>query len=126
MSGAPEKEALASKYAHHAKDQAQLGKAVEAATGGLVKRHTFLPSGRSVFTVVGSSSDEFIDPKKSFCSCESYFYSVLSGKSEFCYHLLAYKIADESGLLREVRFDDEEYDDFLKLLAGDVLSSKQM
>lgn len=125
VSGAPQKEALSSKYARHAKDQAQLTKAVEAALGGLVKMHAFLPSGRTVFTVVGSSSDEFIDPAKSFCSCESYFYSVLSAKSEYCYHLLAYRIADESGLVREVRFDDDEYDGFLRLLAGDVLRSRK-
>ena len=118
-----EREKLAPKYARHAKDQGQLAKAVDAAVGGLVKKHVFLPTGRSVFSVVGSSSDEFIDPDKSFCSCESYFYSVLSAKSEYCYHLLAYKIANESGLVKEVKFDDEEYDGFLRLLAGDVLRS---
>jgi predicted nucleic acid-binding Zn finger protein len=119
------KDALASRYARHAKNPGQLEKAVEAAFGGLVKRHTFLPSGRCVFTVVGSSSDEFVDPAKSFCSCESYFYSVLSAKSEYCYHLLAFKIAQETGLVREVKFDDEEYDNFLRLLAADVFSSRE-
>ncbi len=91
-----------------------------------MKRHTFLPSGRSIYTVVGSNADEFIDPDKSFCSCESYFYSVLSGKAKYCYHLLGYKIADESGLVREVKFDDEEYDAFMRLLASDVLHSRQI
>lgn len=123
MSALAEKERLAPKYARYAKDQGQLAKAVEAAVGGLVKKHLFLPTGRSIFSVVGSSSDEFIDPAKSFCSCESYFYSVLSAKSEYCYHLLAYKIAVESGLVKEVKFEDEEYDDFLRLLAGDALRS---
>lgn len=122
-SAVSEREKLAPKYARYAKDQGQLAKAVDAAVGGLVKKHVFLPTGRSIFSVVGSSSDEFIDPDKSFCSCESYFYSVLSAKSEYCYHLLAYKIANESGLVKEVRFDDEEYDDFLRLLAGDALRS---
>jgi predicted nucleic acid-binding Zn finger protein len=91
-----------------------------------VKRHAFLPSGRSIYTVVGSNADEFIDPDKSFCSCESYFYSVLSGKAKYCYHLLGHKIADGSGLVREVKFDDEEYDTFMRLLASDVLHSRQI
>jgi predicted nucleic acid-binding Zn finger protein len=99
---------------------------VEAAFGGSVKKHTFHPSGRLVYTVVGSNADEFIDPDKPFCSCESYFYTVLSGKAKYCYHLLGYKIADESGLVREVRFDDEEYNAFVSLLASDVLHSRDI
>jgi hypothetical protein len=39
---------------------------------------------------------------------------------------LSYEIADESGLIEEVRFDDEEYDTFFKLLAYDVLHSRQV
>jgi predicted nucleic acid-binding Zn finger protein len=91
-----------------------------------VKRHTFLPSGRSVFTVVGRNAEEFIDPKRQFCSCESYFYGVLSAKVKNCYHILSFKIADESGLIEEIRFDDEEYDAFFQLLACDVLHSREV
>ncbi len=120
------KEELASRFTKYADGQSQFEKAVEAAFGGCVKRHTFLPSGRYVYTVVGSNADEFIDPDKSFCSCESYFYGVLSTKVKFCYHILSYKIAEESGLVREVRFDDEEYDVFMKLLASDVLHSREL
>ena len=120
------KERLASRFARYSKDHGQFEKAIEAAFGGCVKRHTFLPSGRLVYTVVGSNADEFIDPDKSFCSCESYFYGVLSTKVKYCYHILSYKIADESGLVQEVRFDDEEYDTFMRLLASDVLHSREL
>ena len=119
------KEELASRFARYSKDQSQFEKAIDAAFGGCVKRHTFLPSGRYVYTVVGSNADEFVDPDKSFCSCESYFYGVLSAKVKYCYHILSYKIADESGLIQEVRFDDEEYDTFMRLLASDVLRSRE-
>jgi predicted nucleic acid-binding Zn finger protein len=101
-------------------------KAIEAAFGGCVKKHTFLPSGRSIYTVVGRNAEEFIDPEKSFCSCESYFYGVMSAKIKRCYHILSYKIADESGLIEEVRFDDDEYYEFMKLLASDVLHSREL
>ena len=36
------------------------------------------------------------------------------------------EIADESGLVQEVRFDDEEYDTFMRLLASDVLHSREL
>lgn len=120
------KEELASRFVRYSKDQNQFERAIEAALGGCVKRHVFLPSGRYVCTVVGSNADEFVDPDKPFCSCESFFYSVLSGKIKYCYHILSYKIADESGLVNEVRFDDEEYDTFVRLLAHDVLRSREL
>lgn len=119
------KEELAERFSGYSKDQKQLEKALETALHGCVKRHRFLPSGRSLYSVVGSDADEFIDPAKQFCSCESYFYSVLGGKAERCYHLLGYKIADEAGLVREVVFEDEEYDGFFRLLASDVLRSRE-
>lgn len=120
------KEALASRFARYSNNQSQFERALEAALGGCVKRHVFLPSGRYVCTVVGSNADEFVDPDKPFCSCESYFYGVLSTKVKYCYHILSYKIADESGLVQEVRFDDEEYDAFMRLLASDVLHSREL
>jgi predicted nucleic acid-binding Zn finger protein len=120
------KEELASRFARYSNQQGQLAKAIEAASGGCVKRHTFLPSGRRIYTVVGRNAEEFIDPEKPFCSCESYFYRVLSAKIKECYHMLSYKIADGSGLIEEVRFDDEEYDTFFKLLAYDVLRSREL
>ena len=91
-----------------------------------MKKHTFLPSGRHIYTVVGRNADEFVDPSKPFCSCESYFYSVLSAKAKYCYHILGYKIAEESGLVKEITFDDEEYDTFMRLLAFDVLRSREL
>jgi predicted nucleic acid-binding Zn finger protein len=120
------KEELASRFARYSNDQNQFERAIEAALGGCVKRHVFLPSGRHVYTVVGSNADEFVDPDKPFCSCESFFYGVLSTKVKYCYHILSYKIADESGLVQDVRFDDEEYDTFMRLLASDVLHSREL
>jgi predicted nucleic acid-binding Zn finger protein len=120
------KEELASRFGRYSKDHAQFEKAIEAALGGCVKRHAFLPSGRCVYTVVGSNADEFIDPEGPFCSCESYFYGVLGTKVKYCYHILSYKIAEDSGLIQETRFDDEEYDTFMRLLASDVLHSREL
>ena len=120
------KEELASRFARYRSyNQSQFEKAIETALGGCVKKHVFLPSGRSIYTVVGSNADEFIDLETPFCSCESYFYGVLSGRIERCYHILSHMIADEAGLIQEVEFDDQEYDTFLQLLASDVLRSRE-
>lgn len=120
------KEELVSRSPRYSGDHSQFERATEAALGGCVKRHVFLPSGRYVCTVVGSNADEFVDPDKPFCSCESFFYGVLGAKLKYCYHILSYKIADESGLVKDVRFDDEEYDTFMRLLASDVLHSREL
>ena len=123
---AQSKEELSARFSRYSANKDQFAKAIDAALTGCVKKHTFLPSGRSVYTVVGSHADEFIDPDSSYCSCESYFYSVLGGKSKYCYHILSFKIAQEAGLIDEVRFDDEEYDAFLRLLAYDALRSREL
>jgi predicted nucleic acid-binding Zn finger protein len=125
MSKFDSKEELASRFARY-REGGEFDKAIDAAFSGCVKKHVFLPSGRTIYTVVGSNADEFIDPPKAYCSCESYFYRVLSDKAKQCYHVLGYKIADESGLVDEVEFDDEEYDTFMKLLASDVLHSRDI
>ena len=120
------REELEARFSRYGANPGQFKKAIDAAFGGCVKGHTFLPSGRRIFTVVGSNADEFVDPDKPFCSCESFYYGVLSSKVGLCYHLIAFKIAHESGLVQEVRFDDEEYDAFTALLASDVLHSRDL
>jgi len=126
MASPPEtKEELASRFPQYS-DQRQFKKAIASTFSGCVKSHIFLPSGRRVWTVVGSNADEFIDPDESYCTCESYFYGVLGNKIPLCYHILSYRMAARSGLVREVRFDDEEYDVFMRLLASDVLRSREL
>ncbi len=88
-----------------------------------MKRHVFRPSGRIIYSVVGRGGDEFLDPVKNYCSCSDYFFRVLGGKEEYCYHLLSYKIASEGKRLDEITFDDEEYEGFLKLMILDILNN---
>jgi predicted nucleic acid-binding Zn finger protein len=119
------KEELILRFTQYSKYQNQFKKAIDAAFGGCVKKHVFLPSGRYIYTVVGRNGDEFVDPEKGFCSCESYFYGVLSAKVSYCYHILSFKIADESKLVEEIRFDDEECDTFMRLLVLDIMHSRE-
>ena len=116
------KEELANRFVLLSDRPKLVKRATEAVIEGRVKRHEFLPSGRTLFTVVGRSGDEFLDPEKPFCSCESFFFRVLGGRSDICYHLLAYRMANETGAFSETTFHDEEFRYFLRLLLSDLLS----
>ncbi len=96
---------------------------MDAVLRGYVKVHVFLPSNRTIYTVVGSGGDEFIDPEKPYCSCNNFFFRVLDGKREYCYHLLGYRIALEAGRIEQISFDDDEYPDFLRLVTIDILNN---
>jgi predicted nucleic acid-binding Zn finger protein len=102
-----------------------LKKATDAALSGCVKKHVFNPSGRVLFTVVGRSGDEFIDPQKPFCSCRHFFFRVLGGRDQTCYHLLAYEMAKETQNFDDVEMHDEEFGTFLRLLASDLIAIKR-
>jgi predicted nucleic acid-binding Zn finger protein len=99
-----------------------LDRAVATILIGGVKEHRFTPSGRVLHTVVGRLGDEFIDPKKPYCSCSDFFFRVMKGKTELCYHLLSYRIALEQGKVDVVNLDDEEYDQFFAMMIRDVFS----
>ncbi len=82
-----------------------------------------MPSRRVIFTVVGRAGDEFVDPQKPFCSCSNFFFRVLGGNEDLCYHLLSYKIARESKKLDTITFDDDEYASLLSAIIKDVLAN---
>lgn len=107
----------AAKYSRHGR---KLDQALKTVLAGGVKEHRFLPSGRTIFTVVGSQGDEFIDPLRSYCSCSHFFFRVLGGRDETCYHLLSHRIAVELGKVDLVTFDDGEYGQVFATLVGDV------
>jgi len=105
-------------------DSPRLSKAQAVVDSQGVKLHRFLPSGRTIWTVVGRECDFLvdIDPEdetKLYCACSDFYYRVLSTKVSECYHLLAYKIALKQELYVTVNFSDEEYPQFLRALVAD-------
>jgi predicted nucleic acid-binding Zn finger protein len=108
---------VAAKYSRYGTKSVQ---AMKAALAGGVKEHRFIPSGRTIHTVVGREGDEFIDPRRSYCSCSHYFFRVLGGKDETCYHLLSYRLASELGALDVTTFDDAEYGQVFSTIVRDV------
>ena len=115
-----QREELKAKLPEFSKYGAKLDRAIDAVLAGGVKDVRFIPSGRRLFTVVGRLGDEFIDPAKPYCSCSNFFFRVLGGREEICYHLLSHKIATKTGKIDVVEFNDEEYGPYLVATIRDV------
>ena len=115
-----EADALRTKFPEYAKHGSKFDRAIDTVLAGGVKESVFLPSGRKVITVVGRLGDEFINPGKPYCSCSNFFFRVLGGREETCYHLLSYRMAVETGKLDVVKFSDEEYGAYLTATVRDV------
>ncbi|MCS7116998.1 MAG: SWIM zinc finger family protein [Nitrososphaerota archaeon] len=95
-------------------------RALKLVENNCVKFHKFHPSGREVWTVIGSEGDQIVDPSIPYCSCRDFYFKALSSKSELCYHLLALQMAKVMEKYDEVKFYDEEYATFIKLLLHDL------
>ena len=98
----------------------KLDRAIDTVLAGGVKEARFSPSGRKVVTVVGRMGDEFIDPERPYCSCSNFYFRVLGGREEICYHLLSYRIASKLGRVDRVEFSDDEYGPYMAAAVRDV------
>lgn len=102
---------------------AKFGKALDAVAAGGVKECRFTPSGRKITTVVGRYGDEFIDPTRPYCSCSNFFFRVLRGNEDLCYHLLAHKMATKLGKLDVIELGDEDFGHYLTMTVSDVFET---
>lgn len=82
-----------------------------------IKLHVFEPSGRIVWTVVGTDREYWTDPSRGFCSCPGYYY----GRSDRgCYHLEAVRHAELHGGAETIRLADCEYAGFVSCIMYDM------
>lgn len=122
---AQEKDLIKTKFPEFEGYGAKLERALDAVVSGSVKEARFSPSGRKVITVVGRLGDEFIDPGRPYCSCSNFFFRVLGGKEEICYHLLGYRVATKAGKVDVTDFADEEYGSYLSAAVRDVFDTQR-
>jgi predicted nucleic acid-binding Zn finger protein len=104
---------------------ADRSKVDEVVKAGRVKRHVFKPSGREIWTVVGSRIDHFIDLEQPYCSCKDFYYHLVRGLEQTCYHLEAARIAKQTNTYCEITFSDEEYQDLLKAILNDLTAKRK-
>lgn len=84
-----------------------------------VKLHTFEPTQRKIWTVVGKGEEHWIDPDSNYCSCPGYYFGKLNGKMT-CYHLESAQLARNENKVEEIIFSDDEFSDFLRGLISDL------
>ncbi|MEM3712024.1 MAG: hypothetical protein QXR97_00570 [Thermoproteota archaeon] len=75
-----------------------------------VKKYVLHPSGRVRWIIVGRGEEYLVFPSVKYCSCKDFFFYVMTGEAYTCYHLLAQKIAELSGLFSEIRESDDVYE----------------
>ncbi|KAF4364378.1 hypothetical protein F8388_006955 [Cannabis sativa] len=76
-----------------------------------VKRISGLPSGRSIFQVMGESKrkEEYFCFPEHFCACYSFFFDIVNrGEQLCCKHQLASRLASSLGICIEVKVSDDE------------------
>lgn len=104
---------------------ADRSKVDDVVKAGRVKRHVFKPSGREIWTVVGSRIDHFVDLEQPYCSCKDFYYHLIRGLAHTCYHLEAARIAKQTNTYCEITFSDEEYQDLLKAILNDLTAKRK-
>lgn len=74
-----------------------------------VRRYEFAPSGRVVWAVQGRKSEYQVIPDIPFCYCDDYYFRVMDGKRELCYHIIAQRIAAALNQFEDIAKKDSQY-----------------
>ena len=82
----------------------------KAVEDGRVKKYLFHPSEKSVWIVVGKEGDYQILPRAHFCSCDDFYFRVISNEAFLCYHLIAQKLSEALGTYILIEKPDEDYE----------------
>jgi predicted nucleic acid-binding Zn finger protein len=101
-------------------------KALQALDEGRVRKHVFYPSGRHVWTVVGEGGEYQVLPLATFCSCNDFYFRVLSHEAFLCYHLLAQKIAEVLDRYVILEGDDRDYTTLLSVLRTPAVEKRKL
>ena len=86
---------------------------------GSIKLHLFEPSQRKIWTIVGKGKEHWLDPEIGFCSCSGYYFSKMNDR-KVCYHLESIRIAEKDNKTEVIKFNDDEFGDFLRGLISDL------
>lgn len=95
--------------------------AYEAVKAGRVKKYVFKPGDRVRWVVVGKLRDYLVIPSAGYCSCEDFFFRVMSHEKPMCYHLLAVKISEITELYTVIEESVSWHD---RLMEEWIFSSK--
>ncbi|MGP3668097.1 MAG: hypothetical protein ACKD6N_07520 [Candidatus Bathyarchaeota archaeon] len=88
--------------------------ALKALDEKAVKKYVFRPSGRVVWIVVGKERDYEVIPLIGYCSCDDFYFRVLSSDIFSCYHIIAQKLAEVLGKYEIIEEEDSLYEVLMK------------
>ena len=84
--------------------------ALRMVENGLVRKHTFQPSGRVIWIVTGKEGEYQVLPHVNFCSCDDFYFRVISNEIFLCYHLIAQRLAEAVDKYVSEGHSDSEYE----------------
>lgn len=88
-------------------------RAIKAVEEKRIMKYVFEPSGRHMWIVMGKMRKYLVMPDF-YCSCDDFYFNVVTRrKRQLCYHILARKIAEISGLYETICVSDTLYKDLL-------------
>ena len=83
-------------------------RALRAVEEGRAIKYHFHPSGTSKWVVRGQRREYLVIPQV-FCTCRSFYHSVVIDREiRMCYHLLAQRIAEIRGQYKSIESTDAE------------------
>lgn len=89
--------------------QKRFNQAMELVEEEKVSKYVFSPSGRTIWVVAGKHGEYQVLPESMFCSCDDYFFRVMSGKKQVCYHIIAQQMGEALGKCRTTDLADSNY-----------------
>jgi predicted nucleic acid-binding Zn finger protein len=104
----------------------RFGNALEAVEGDKVKKIVFKLSNRIVWCVSGKERNYLILPDAGYCSCEDFYFRVISHEEFICYHLLAQKLAQALGRYIIVEEKDERYEEVVLKMAREGEQARKL
>ncbi|MCJ7633876.1 hypothetical protein MUP77_16005 [Candidatus Bathyarchaeota archaeon] len=104
----------------------RFGNALEAVEGGKVTKIVFKLSNRIVWLVSGKERNYLILPEAGYCSCEDFYFRVISHEEFICYHLLAQKLAQALGRYVIVEEKDERYEEVALKMAREGEKTRKL
>ncbi len=76
-----------------------------------VTKYAFKPSGRTIWAVTGKHGEQQVLPESLYCTCSDYYYRVMGGKKQVCYHIIAQQLAEALGKYQSTDLSDAKYSD---------------
>ena len=89
--------------------QKRFNQATDLVEANHVKRYVFNPSHRTIWEVTGKRGEYQVVPESMFCNCDDYYYRVMSGKKQVCYHIIAQQLAEALGKYQTIDMTDASY-----------------